>query len=465
MLTILYQIIIMPLIQLTEFFYELIFEITDNQGIAVIGLSFVVTLFTLPLYMVAEKWQETERQIQKKLAPGIERIKKTFKGDEQYMLLSTFYRENKYHPIMALRSSFSLLIQIPFFIAAYNFLSNLEPLKEYSFLFIKSFGEPDATFRIGTFAVNILPIAMTIINCVAGAVYSKGHPAAEKIQIYACAAVFLLLLYNSPSGLVVYWTMNNILSLVKNIFYKLKNPKKVIYLLSCAFAVLLIAAVFILKDTKTIFRLALIILAAVIPFIPLIIRLFNTFITNNFKPLDENPKTRLTIFILSALSLAILAGLVIPSTLMESEPEQYCYVDNYKSPFIFIIVTVCQAIGFFIVWPGCFYALFSEKTKKVITLLFSCAAFIAVINSFAFSGNYGPITPHLIFMQPQEFSVSITELLLNAACIITLLVCIFLIINKNSQLIQSVSVILFIALSAITLKNTVSIQTAYSRMD
>ena len=58
MLTILYQIIIMPLIQLTEFFYELFFEVTGNQGIAVIGLSFVVTLFTLPLYMVAEKWQE-----------------------------------------------------------------------------------------------------------------------------------------------------------------------------------------------------------------------------------------------------------------------------------------------------------------------------------------------------------------------------------------------------------------------
>ena len=221
MLTILYQIIIMPLIQLTEFFYELFFEVTGNQGIAVIGLSFVVTLFTLPLYMVAEKWQETERQIQKKLKPGVERIKNTFKGDEQYMLLSTFYRENKYHPIMALRSSFSLLIQIPFFIAAYNFLSNLEPLKDYSFLFIKNFGAPDATFRIGSFAINILPIAMTIINCVAGAVYSKGHPVAEKIQIYTCAAVFLILLYNSPAGLVVYWTMNNILSLVKNIFYNL----------------------------------------------------------------------------------------------------------------------------------------------------------------------------------------------------------------------------------------------------
>lgn len=181
MLTILYQIVILPLVQLTEFFYELFFEIADNQGIAVIGLSFVVTLFTLPLYMVAEKWQETERQIQKQLKPGVVRIKSTFNGDEQYMMLSTFYREHRYHPIMALRSSFSLLIQIPFFIAAYTFLSNLEPLKGFSFLFIKDFGAPDATFRIGTFAVNILPIAMTVINCAAGAVYSKGHPAAEKI--------------------------------------------------------------------------------------------------------------------------------------------------------------------------------------------------------------------------------------------------------------------------------------------
>ena len=466
MLTILYQIIIMPLIQLTEFFYELFFEVTGNQGIAVIGLSFVVTLFTLPLYMVAEKWQETERQIQKKLKPGVERIKNTFKGDEQYMLLSTFYRENKYHPIMALRSSFSLLIQIPFFIAAYNFLSNLEPLKDYSFLFIKNFGAPDATFRIGSFAINILPIAMTIINCVAGAVYSKGHPVAEKIQIYTCAAVFLILLYNSPAGLVVYWTMNNILSLVKNIFYKIKNPKKVLYCIACTFAVLLLVlSAFILKDTKTIFRLALVIFALIIPFIPLIIKLFDAFITNNFKPLNDNPKIRLTVFLLSAVSLAVLAGLVIPSTLIESEPEQYCYVDGYKSPFVFIAVTVFQAIGFFIVWPGCFYALFSWKTKKGITLLFACTTFIAVLNCFAFSGNYGPITPHLIFMQPQKFSVSLTELLLNAACIAALIVFVVLLMNKNIRIMQSVSAVLLIALSAIAVKNTACIQSAYSRMD
>lgn len=192
--------------------------------------------------MVAEDWQDKERKTQAKLKSGIDRIKATFKGDEQYMILNTFYKQNHYSPIMALRSSFSLLIQIPFFLAAYHFLSDLGSLKGVSFLFIKDFGSPDQTFHIGSFSVNILPIAMTIINCCSGYIYSKGHPVKEKIQIYAFAAIFLVLLYNSPAGLDVYWTMNNILSLVKNIFYKIKNPKRVLYILLCVITLLFITS-------------------------------------------------------------------------------------------------------------------------------------------------------------------------------------------------------------------------------
>ena len=62
-----YQILIFPIIEIFEFFYQFIFEITNNKGIAVIGLSIVVSLVTLPLYMIAESWQEKERLIQKKL--------------------------------------------------------------------------------------------------------------------------------------------------------------------------------------------------------------------------------------------------------------------------------------------------------------------------------------------------------------------------------------------------------------
>lgn len=465
MFSALYQIFIMPLIQLTEFFYSLFFEVTGNQGIAVIGLSFVVTIFTLPLYMVAEQWQETERNIQKKLKPGVERIKNTFKGDEQYMILTAFYRENHYHPIYALRSSFSLLIQIPFFIAAYNFLSNLEPLKNYSFLFIKSFGEPDATFHIGSFAVNILPIAMTIINCVAGFIYSKGHSLSEKIQIYGCAAVFLLLLYNSPAGLVVYWTMNNILSLVKNIFYKIKNPKKVLYIIACILSIcMILCAAIVFKNAKLIFRIGLVFAGVVIPVAPFAVSFFSSLFENHFKILDENPKLRLSIFLISAFILAVLTGLAIPSILMQSEPEQYSYVDSYTSPLYFVWHTFFQALGFFVVWPFCFYALFSAKTKKILSFLFSFIAFSAVLNCFAFSGNYGPVNPNLLFMTPQHFMPEIKTVIVNILCMLVILASLVAALSFKAKILNSVCTIFLISLAAISGKNIISVQNSFRRM-
>ena len=133
-----YNIVIVPIYDVLEFFYVFFAAIT-SKGLAVIALSFVVTLFCLPLYIVAENWQETERQAQKRMKPVLERIKSVFSGDERYMMTTAYYKEQHYHPMMALRSSFSLLIQIPFFIAAYSFLSNVESLQGYRFLFINDF--------------------------------------------------------------------------------------------------------------------------------------------------------------------------------------------------------------------------------------------------------------------------------------------------------------------------------------
>jgi len=465
MLSALYTLTIYPLIQLTEFFYELFYEITKNKGLSVIALSFVVTLLTLPLYMAAEQWQEKERQIQAKLKNGVERIKATFKGDEQYMILTTFYKQNHYHPIMALRSSFSLIIQVPFFIAAYNFLSNITTLRGYSFLFIRDFGAPDNTFSIGNFSINILPIAMTVINCVAGAIYSKGHNKSEKIQIYTCALVFLFLLYDSPAGLVVYWTMNNILSLVKNIFYKIKNPKKVLYIIACLSGFTgILCAILILHKTKMLFRIAVIMTGIIIPFVPFILKKLSKLIDSNFSILDKNEKLRLTLFVSSAFILAILAGLAIPSILMESEPEQYSFVDNYKSPLFFLFYTFAQALGFFVVWPSCFYALFSKKVKKTIAIIFTIAAFCAVVNCFAFSGNYGPIGPDMMFMQPQSFVPPLKQILINLACISAVSIGIIILNNSFPKFLNSLCTILFAALFLISAKNIYSINSAFKKM-
>ena len=382
------------------------------------------------------------------------------------MVLSTFYKENHYHPIYALRSSFSLLIQIPFFIAAYNFLSNLEPLKSYSFLFIKSFGEPDATFHIGSFAVNVLPIAMTIINCVAGFIYSKGHPISEKIQIYGCAAVFLLLLYNSPAGLVVYWTMNNILSLVKNIFYKIKNPKKVLYIIACIASIcLILCGAVLFRHTKAIFRIMLVFAGILIPLAPFAVKFLASFFENHFKVLDENPKLRFSVFLISAFILAVLTGLAIPSILMQSEPEQYSYVDSYASPLYFVWHTFFQALGFFVVWPFCFYALFSSKTKKILTFLFSFIAFSAIMNCFAFSGNYGPVNPNLLFMTPQHFMPSIKTVIVNILCMAAILALVAVAFSFKAKILNSLCTIFLISLVAISGKNIASVQNSFRKME
>ena len=462
----LYNSIIGPLELLLEFFFKLVQVITGNTGIAVISLSFIVTILTLPLYMVAENWQEKERSIQNKLKPGIDRIKQTFKGDEQYMILNTFYHENHYHPIMALRSSFSLLIQIPFFIAAYNFLSKLNVLNGYSFYFIKDFGAPDATFHLGSFSINILPVAMTIINCIAGYIYSKGHGAKEQIQIYACALVFLLLLYNSPAGLVLYWTMNNVLSLVKNIFYKIKNPKKVIYILCCSLAAILIICVFsILHNIDILYKIAFILAAILLITYPWIIKALSFFFSKNLINLETQANKRLLLFIFSAAVLTILAGITIPSILIESQPDLYCYVDDYTSPFPFILITFAKAFGFFLLWPLCFYFLFSEKTKNVLTFIFSVLCVYAVINTFCFSGKYGSIEPTLLFMEPQTFLPSVISILINVFVLVCVFALTILLIHKKLVILNSVPVILSISLFAISVINCNTIKKAFSKME
>jgi len=465
MSSIFYNLIIFPISQLLEFFYQFIYEATNREPIAIIGLSFVVTLCTLPLYMVAEGWQEKERDTRLKLQPGIERIKKNFKGDEQYMILNTFYKQNHYSPIMALRSSLSLLIQIPFFLAAYHFLSEFGDLKGISFLFVKDFGSPDATFHIGSFAINILPIAMTIINCASGFLYSKGHSFKEKLQIYIFAAVFLIVLYNSPAGLVVYWTMNNILSLIKNIFYKLKNPKKILYIILCIFALFCICAPFtVLQAQKSSFKKAFICMGIILPLLPLGIIKANEFFARHFKFLDTNKNFRCFAFFLSATALTILAGAAIPSIIIESEPNNYCYVDSYKSPFVFMISTFFQSAGVFLLWAGAFYGLFSARVKKILTIFFVFFAFAAVINTFAFGGKYGPIEPWLEFMQPQIFMPSTSSILLNFGIIATLLALTICLILRFPTVLHSLLVILILSLATISTKNIIKIQTEFSRM-
>lgn len=461
--SILYTIILYPLIQIIEIAFKVFDKLFDNTGIAVIGVSFTVTLLCLPLYIVAEHWQQVERDTQTKLKPGIDRIKAVFKGDEQYMILSTFYRQNHYHPMMALRSSFGLLIQIPFFMAAYSCLSKLPALQGQSFLFIKDMGQQDAIFYIGKLPINILPIAMTVINIIAGAIYTKGFPFKEKLQIYGMALLFLVILYSSPAGLVLYWTMNNVFSLVKNIFYKLKHPVWTLFWLMVAGIILVSGYVLFVYDGGASMKKRLMACFAMwlcIP-IPLYLKAFDWLLDHPFKELKENKKVRNSLFFGSALGLTIVLGLVIPSSLISSSVQEFSNIDSYTNPKAFLNHSFWQAFGIFVAWAACIYFLFREKVQTLISVLFSILFVCGIVNATAFAGDYGSMDATLIFLDGFS-NPSKAFMLLNILVSILLIAGLFTVFAfRKTKTAGSIFFVISFGLVVFSIFNTVKISKEY----
>ncbi len=464
-MNLLFNLLIYPVKQIIEFAFSLFYHVFKNPGAAILGVSLAVTIMCLPLYIVAEKWTDFERDTQKKLEGGVKRIKKYFKGDEQYMILTTYYRQNHYHPLMALRSSFSLLIQIPFFLAAYSYLSHLSLLQGNTFFILKDLGKSDTLFKIGNFTVNVLPILMTLINCASGFVYTKGHSLREKLQVYIMAALFLVILYDSPSGLVLYWTLNQVFSLTKNIFMKLKNPLKVFYV--CVALAILFCDFYLIFIHPGSFkrRLLMTVVISFILVIPLFVKLASILIDSTLKGLLENSRQRFFIFIASAFGLLFLTGLFIPSSIISSSVIEFFNIDNLGSPVTFVKNTFMQACGLFIVWPVFLYFLFNRRIQTAFSA-FSFILFIcAVVNSFIFTGSYGTLTRMLTFSENIAGRIPSFTLSLNlAVLVLAFFACLALFKFNLFGAAKALSGIMAFALFAAGIFFTHSISTEYSQI-
>jgi YidC/Oxa1 family membrane protein insertase len=457
---ILYTIIIYPITLIFEFVFVAAQNLFKETGLSIICVSAAFSVLCLPLYLVAEKWQEIERNVQKQLAPKIAKIKAAFKGDERYMVLSTYYRQNHYHPIYTMRSTFGLLIQIPFFIAAYSYLSHLEALRGVSFLFINDLGKPDMLAG----GINVLPFVMTLINCASGAVYTKGLAFKDKIQLYGMALVFLALLYNSPAGLVLYWTLNNVFSLVKNIYLKIpfKKKRQLLWgaISTCAF-LLAYYSLFILHGSPRVRTLvaALAIVGGISPWII-------PFLSGLFKKITYTPwtlKETLPLFLFSALILWMATGIFIPSMLIDASPQEFSFIDNNESPLFFVLAASVQALGLFILWPLMLYFLFPEKTKKAFSLLAIIVALSALGNMFVFSGNYGPISVDLVFSGTVTHDLK--DILVNVLVLVVLIAIIsFIYLRGNKKILPSLALMLFIALASLSVKTIHSINVEFKKL-
>ena len=454
-LSIIYTLIISPLELLFEVIFSIADRITGNAGISIICLSIAVNFLVLPLYKRADELQAEERDIQAKMAYRIKRTKQTFKGDERFFMLQEYYRINNYKPIYALKSSASLLLQIPFFIAAYRLLSGMESLKGMPFGFISDLGREDAIFMIGSFPVNVLPILMTLINIISGIIYTRGHPLRAKIQVYGLAAVFLVLLYHSPSGLVFYWLLNNVFSLVKNIFCKLKNPRLVLgFALSVSGIFLLILTV-VRSDLDIRQKLLL-----SIGFIMLSVPLLSVLLKNKFKRKHETGTKDAVIFFAGAVLMALITGLLIPSTVIDASPTEFIEITDSMNPLIYVLNSTCLSFGSWVLWGGVFYFFMNDNIKVLFSKTVWIICGISVIDYMLFGTKLGNLSSTLKYDVEPSFKFS--AYLINSTVIVLVTVVLAFVYNKFPQISKSVLLVAILSVFMIGAFRLAGIVSAYA---
>ncbi|MBO4425563.1 MAG: YidC/Oxa1 family membrane protein insertase [Clostridiales bacterium] len=359
-LSALYSLIFGPLETVFEIIFSILNKNIRSAGVSVIFLSLAFSLLVLPLYRRADRIQEETRIKEEKLKPVIDHIKKVFKGDERFMMLQTYYRQNDYSPLSVVKSTVSLLLQIPFFLAAYRMLSNNMYLTGAAFGPIADLGKPDALLVIGAVTINLLPIIMTLVNVISSAIYTTKLPLKSKLQLYGMAAVFLILLYNSPSGMVLYWTCNNLFALVKNIvlkFFPIKEKaeaKEKVY-------------------------------------------------TSRHKVL----------FIMSCIAAGFYTGWFLPSSVMSLAPQEFVNICTMGDPNMYLVDSLCLGLGLFVLWPAVFSGIASDKGKRAMAYVMFILTCLLVVNSQLFSNGFGTMNNELVYDAAPVFLTK--DILINLA--------------------------------------------------
>ena len=448
----LYIILITPIQLFIEIVFSFMNTAFDNPGFAIIFVSIAVQLLCFPLYKRADVIQEQDRQKQKEMKPWLDHIKKTFKGDERFMMQQAYYRLENYKPFYAIKGSISLLLQIPFFIAAYDFLSNLEILKGTPFFAINDLSQPDQLIHIGAVTLNLLPILMTFFNIISGIIYTKGFPVKDKVQTYGLACIFLVILYKSPSGLVFYWTLNNLFSLLKNVFMKLvKNPQRVIRISLAAIGV--IAPVYVILFSGRSAYLKLFSLAfAVVCFLPTVVHLLKK--KSVSIPDDSKTDSKLynSLFYWGITVLFLLLACVIPVQVIKASPTEFISL-NY-GPYGLILNTACVYIGILFVWINIFYIFSPVKIKKYFSVIINSLTITGIINYFFFGKNLGTISNTFVYDTYPEFSAKI--IILNALLVLAVAAVIAMLCVKKSKAVKTINQILAVSFTALIAVGVVS---------
>lgn len=211
--------------KLLLFVMTFIHGFVPNWGWSIVIMTILVKLIFWPLTGKAAESQKGMAKIQ---APMAE-LKKKYEKNPQKMQQETM-RLFKEHGVNPLAGCLPILIQMPIFLGLFYMLRTAAELRYESFLWVSDLSQADTVAVIAGFPINLLPLIMGItmyFQMQITPVSPTADPMQQKIFKFM-PFIFLVFLYNFSSGLVVYWTTQNILTIIQTkMIHSKKDPIQV----------------------------------------------------------------------------------------------------------------------------------------------------------------------------------------------------------------------------------------------
>jgi YidC/Oxa1 family membrane protein insertase len=193
-----------------------------SYGLAIIGITVIIKLLFWPLTQASSRSMKRMAALQ----PQMKEIQEKYKDDPRKMnqKLMEFMKEHKVSP---LGGCLPILLQIPVFIGFYQMLQSAIELRGARFLWACDLSQPDTVAVVFGFPINPLPLIMGATQFWQARLtpVSPGvDPVQQKLMQYM-PLMFILILYNFSAGLALYWTVQNLLSILQmKLIKNLKDP-------------------------------------------------------------------------------------------------------------------------------------------------------------------------------------------------------------------------------------------------
>ena len=209
--------------KLLLYFMTVIHSFVPNWGWSIVIMTIIIKLVFWPLTGKAAESQKGMAKIQ---APMAE-LKKKYEKNPQKLQQETMklFRE---HGVNPLAGCFPVLIQMPIFLGLFYMLRTAAELRYEPFLWVSDLSQADTIAVIAGFPINLFPILMGITmfyQMQIMPVSPTADPLQQKIFKFM-PFIFLVFLYNFSSGLVIYWTTQNILTIIQQKMIHAKKEKE-----------------------------------------------------------------------------------------------------------------------------------------------------------------------------------------------------------------------------------------------